>query len=221
MRRPAIRSLVGERPGYAAGIIGGVTLTSLSVSGGRGSRRCRSRAGGEPRAAGLTLPESPPRCGTRSSAPRAEDGRPCAGSGEVYVRAGHAGSYERISRSSAGRLEREDGISPRSRRLLPRRRPASRTTRCCATMRAARASPCPQAGRRLPTGAFRCGDATQVELGAHEFGAPRRADTRVLQRLVGSEPGQAGLGRLAGARIRRARPRSTSARTEPSRSSIR
>jgi hypothetical protein len=32
-----------------------------------------------------------------------------------------------------------------------------------------------------------------VELGAHEFGAPRRADTRVLHASWGSEPGQAGL----------------------------
>ena len=51
----------------------------------------------------------------------------------------------------------------------------------------------PAGGAAAPDRSLPLGDATQVELGAHEFGAPRHADTRVLHASWGSEPGQAGL----------------------------
>src|SRR3954466_15542815 len=96
MRRPAIRSLVGGAAGLAAGIIGGVTLTSLSAAGAGlpGSPASGLEASHVPPA--LTLPGEPPALRYAIVCAPREDGTPCAGSGEVYVRAGHAGPYERI-----------------------------------------------------------------------------------------------------------------------------
>ena len=106
MRRPAIRSLVGGAAGLAAGIIGGVTLTSLSAAGVGvpGSAAPGLEASHVPPA--LTLPGEPATLRYAIVCAPREDGRPCAGSGEVYVRAGHAGSYERIPLVPRRRLER-------------------------------------------------------------------------------------------------------------------
>ena len=106
MRRPAIRSLVGGAAGLAAGIIGGVTLTSLSAAGVGvpGGAAPGLEASHVPPA--LTLPGEPATLRYAIVCAPREDGTPCAGSGEVYVRAGHAGSYERIPLVRGDGLER-------------------------------------------------------------------------------------------------------------------
>jgi hypothetical protein len=192
MRRPAIRSLVGGAAGLAAGIIGGVTLTSLSVAGVGvpGGAAPGLEASHVPPA--LTLPGEPATLRYAIVCAPREDGGPCAGSGEVYVRAGHAGSYERIP------LVRGDDSS--EGRYFAEIPPALASSRAgfsyYAVLRddASGASiTVPAGGAAAPDRSLPLGDATQVKLGAHEFGAPRRADTRVLHASWGSEPGQAGL----------------------------
>ena len=96
MRRPAIRSLVGGAAGLAAGIIGGVTLTSLSAAGVGVPGSAAPRLEASHIQPALTLPGEPATLRYAIVCAPRDDGRPCAGSGEVYVRAGHAGSYERI-----------------------------------------------------------------------------------------------------------------------------
>jgi hypothetical protein len=192
MRRPAIRSLVGGAAGLAAGIIGGVTLTSLSVAGVGvpGGAAPGLEASHVPPA--LTLPGEPATLRYAIVCAPREDGNPCAGSGEVYVRAGHAGSYERIP------LVRGDDSS--EGRYFAEIPPALASSRAgfsyYAVLRddASGASiTVPAGGAAAPDRSLPLGDATQVKLGAHEFGAPRRADKRVLHASWGSEPGQAGL----------------------------
>jgi hypothetical protein len=124
-------------------------------------------------------------------APR-EDGGPCAGSGEVYVRAGHAGSYERIPL-----VRGDDSSEGRYFAEVPPALASSRTGFSYYAVLHDNATDAsitvPAGGAAAPDRSLPLGDATQVELGSHEFGAPRRADTRVLQASWGSERGQAGL----------------------------
>jgi hypothetical protein len=124
-------------------------------------------------------------------APR-EDGGPCAGSGEVYVRAGHAGPYERIPL-----VRGDDSSEGRYFAEVPPALAASRTGfSYYAVLRdggTGASITVPAGGAAAPDRSIPLGDATQVELGTHEFGVPRRADTRVLQASWGNEPGQAGL----------------------------
>jgi hypothetical protein len=140
----------------------------------------------------LTLPGEPATlryaivCGPR------EDGRPCAGSGEVYVRAGHAGSYERIP------LVRGDDSS--EGRYFAEVPPALASSRAGFSYYAVlhddtsgASITVPEGGAAAPDRSLPLGDFTQIELGTHDFGAPRRADARVLHASWGSEPGQAGL----------------------------
>jgi len=124
-------------------------------------------------------------------APR-EDGGPCAGSGEVYVRAGHAGSYERIPL-----VRGDDSSEGRYFAEVPPALASSRTGFSYYAVLHDNATGAsitvPAGGAAAPDRSLPLGDATQVELGSHEFGAPRRADTRVLRASWGSERGQAGL----------------------------
>ncbi len=94
MRRPRFRSLAGGAAGIAAGVIGGVVLTSAST------------AGPTPAAPAPPLIEAahvPPVLTVRGEAIRLryglvcaprDDGRPCDGSGTVYLRAGQTGRFQ-------------------------------------------------------------------------------------------------------------------------------
>jgi hypothetical protein len=191
MRRPTIRALVGGAAGIAAGIAGGVALTSLpaaSLPPTSGSQALEVahvppvlRAPGEP----VTLRYA------IVCAPR-EDGEPCRGSGEVYVRAGQSGSYDRLE------LRRgEDSEEGRYYVDLPPRIAASpdgfsyyavlhdEGSRTAATV--------PSGGAAAPQRSFPLGKPVHIDLGAHAFGHARTRDARVVAAPWGSDAGEAGL----------------------------
>ena len=97
MRRPAFRSLVGGAAGLAAGIIGGVTLTSLSAAGVGvpGSAAPRLEASHVPPA--LTLPGEPITLRYAIVCAPSDDGEPCDGAGSVHVRAGQSGAFQELT----------------------------------------------------------------------------------------------------------------------------
>jgi hypothetical protein len=202
MRRPAIRSLVGGAAGLVAGIIGGVTLTSLSAAGVGvpGSAAPGLEASHVPRA--LTLPGEPATLRYAIVCAPREDGRPCAGSGEVYMRAGQAGSYERIPL-----VRGDDSSEGRYFAEVPPALASSRTGFSYYAVLHDDASGAsvtvPAGGAAAPDRSLPLGDATQVDLGRTSSALLADADTRVLHASWGSEPGAGGAGRLAGARIRR------------------
>src|SRR6476620_9533406 len=192
MGRPALRSLVGGAAGLGAGLSGEVTRTSLSAAGlgGPGGAAPGLEASHVPPA--LTLPGEPATLRYAIVCAPREDGRPCAGSGEVYVRAGQAGSYERIPL-----VRGDDSSEGRYFAELPPGLASSRNGFSDYAVlhddAGGESITVPAGGAAAPDRSLPLGDATRVELGAHEFGAPRRADTRVLHASWGSERGQAGL----------------------------
>jgi hypothetical protein len=107
MRRPRFRSLAGGVAGIAAGVIGGVVLTSAST------------AGPTPAAAAPPLIDAthvPPVLTVRGDAIRLryglvctprDDGLPCDGSGIVYLREGQTGPFRRYPLERGA--ESEDG----------------------------------------------------------------------------------------------------------------
>ena len=80
----------------AAGVIGGISLTSLSAAG---EPALGSRIGveGSHLPPVLTLPGESVRLRYAIVCRPRDDGEPCDGSGEVYVRAGQSGSFERLA----------------------------------------------------------------------------------------------------------------------------
>lgn len=93
MRRPRIRSLAGGAAGIAAGVIGGIALTAASAAG---------PPSGSPAPAFVDAAHVPPVLTVRGEpvslryaivCPPRDDGRPCDGSGTVYLRAGGTGAF--------------------------------------------------------------------------------------------------------------------------------
>jgi len=124
-------------------------------------------------------------------APR-DDGQPCEGSGSVYVRAGQTGLFRQL------RLKR--GAESRQGRYyaeLPSEIASSRDGfSYYAVLRDGTggvATTLPAGGEAAPQRSFPLGDATEVDLGVHAFGADRAPDKRVVAAPWGSEPGEAGL----------------------------
>jgi hypothetical protein len=120
------------------------------------------------------------------------DGEPCDAGGDVYVRAGTAGAFEKIP------LRRTDDVAEgRYVAEVPAALAASpdgfsyyavlRNEATGASLTV------PSAGAAAPQVSLPLEHAVVVDLGAHRFGAPRRADARVVEAPWGSEPGQAGL----------------------------
>ena len=95
MRRPSIRSLAGGTAGIVTGVIGGIGLTSLSAAGppalGPGIRVDASHVPPV-----LTWPGERVRLRYAIVCRPRDDGEPCDGSGEVYVRAVQSGPFERL-----------------------------------------------------------------------------------------------------------------------------
>jgi hypothetical protein len=190
MRRPGIRSLAGGAAGIVAGVIGGIALTSISVA-----------SGPTPAVPGLDAVHVPPLL-TRPGepvtlryaivcAPR-DDGKPCEGSGSVYVRAGQSGLFRQLrlrrgSESREGRyyveLPSEIASSPDGFSYYPVLRDGP--TGAAMTV--------PAGGEAAPQRSFPLGDATEIALGLHAFGRDRAPDQRVVAAPWGSDAGEAGL----------------------------
>jgi hypothetical protein len=191
MRRPGIRSLAGGAAGIVAGVIGGIALTSISAASGLA-----------PGAPGLDAVHVPPVLTRPGEAvtlryaivcPPREDGRPCDGSGSVYVRAGQSGSFRRLPLSRG-----QDSGEGRYFVDLPRQLAAAPDGFSYYAVLQDNASGAtvtvPAGGETAPERSFPLRDATEVSLGTHTFGHDHAPDERLLAASWGGAVGQAGLG---------------------------
>ena len=191
MRRPSIRSLAGGAAGIAAGVIGGIGLTSLSAVGAPslGPPKGVDAAHVPPV---LTLPGEPVRLRYAIVCSPRDDGEPCDGSGEVYVRAGQSGSFQRLALTRGA--DSKDG---RYFVDLPPGTASSRqgfsyyavlrdsTTGSTVTL--------PSGGAAAPQRSLPLREAVEIDLGEHSFGRTRRRDARSVAASWGSAVGEAGL----------------------------
>jgi hypothetical protein len=191
MRRPSVRSLAGGAAGIAAGVIGGISLTSLSVAGPPApGADIGVEASHLPPV--LTLPGEAVRLRYAIACRPRDDGEPCDGSGEVYVRAGQRGPFQRLALtrgpdSREGRYfvdlpssiaDSEHGFSYYA---VLRDESSGETVTL------------PSGGASAPQRSVPLRHAVQIELGAHAFGQTRRPDARPVSARWGSGLGEAGL----------------------------
>jgi hypothetical protein len=190
MSRPRIRSLAGGAAGIAAGVLGGIALTSVSAGGvAPPAPRPALEAAHVPPV--LTMP------GEAVSLRYAivcagRDGAPCGGAGEVYVRAGQSGSFTPLP------LRRgEDSFEGRYFAELPRAIASSHDGFSYYAVLRDRAGGAtvtvPSGGAAAPQRSVPLREPLEVDLGAHEFGRIREPDARVVEARWGDAVGQAGL----------------------------
>jgi hypothetical protein len=192
MRRPGIRSLVGGAAGLAAGVIGGVTLTSVSAAGPTPVSRAPALidAAHVPRV--LTLPGEPIRLRYAIVCTPRDDGLPCDGSGTVYMRAGRSGPYRALP------LLRGDD-SKDGRYFVDVPAPLANSAdgfSYYAVLRDDRSGASvsvPAGGADAPQVSVALRDARSVALGRHAFGAVRNPDAHVAEASWGSGPHDLGL----------------------------
>jgi hypothetical protein len=191
MRRPSIRSLVGGAAGILAGVIAGVGLTSISAATPP-SLEPRTTVDAAHLPAVLTLPGEPTRLRYAIVCTPREDGEPCRGAGEVYIRADRDGPFTQVS------LRRgDDSRDGRYFVDLPSELASSsdgfsyyavlrdESTGASITI--------PSGGAAAPQRSFPLRNAVEVDLGSHTFGRARARDERVLEARWGSAVGELGL----------------------------
>jgi hypothetical protein len=190
----AFRLLVWAVCGLALGAAGGVAAVGAAGSIAAGSTDTDAAriidAGHLPPL--LRLPGERVALRFNVFCPGRVDGEPCDAGGDVYVRAGTAGAFEEIP------LRRTDDVADgRYVAEVPALLAASpEGFSYYAVLRneATGASlTVPSAGAAAPQLSLPLARAVDVDLGAHRFGATRRADARVVEAPWGSAPGQAGL----------------------------
>lgn len=193
MRRPGIRSLVGGAAGIAAGVIGGVVLTSVSAAGAPPPAAMRPFVDAAHVPPALTVAGERITLRYAIVCPPRDDGQPCDGSGTVFLRAGQSGPFRgyplaRGDDSAGGRyyldVPREiataaDGFSYYA--VLRDDATGATTT-------------LPAGGAAAPHVSLPLGDAEPVALGRHGFGRTRSPDARVVDAGWGSGAGEVGLG---------------------------
>jgi hypothetical protein len=191
MRRPSIRSLAGGAAGIAAGVIGGIGLTSLSAASppALGSHIGVESSHLPPV---LTLPGEPVRLRYAIVCRPRDDGEPCAGSGEVYVRAGQSGSFQRLALSRGD--DSQDGRYFVD--LPPSIAGSERGFSYYAELRddsTGEIVTVPSGGAAAPQRSLPLRQTAQIDLGVHPFGQTRKPDARPVHAPWGSGVGQAGL----------------------------
>jgi hypothetical protein len=191
MSRPIMRTLAGGAAGIAAGILGGIVLSSVSAGG------VALPPGGGPLEAAhlpplLTRPDEPVTLRYAIVCSPRADGRPCDGSGEVYLRSGRSGGFQRFALSRG-----EDSLDGRYFLEVPHDIASSPDGfSYYAVLRdgASGASvTVPAGGAAAPQLSVPLRNAANVRLGAHVFGRTRSPDARVVAAPWGSEVGEAGL----------------------------
>src|SRR5262245_15853329 len=192
MRRPGIRSLAGGAAGIAAGIIGGVALTSVSAAGPAPSIPVPAFVDAAHVPPVLTVPGEPVQLRYAIICPPRDDALACDGSGTVYLRPGTSGTFRaypllRDDDSKDGRYyldvpsdiaESDDGFSYYA--VLRDNSSSASTT-------------LPTAGADAPQVSRPLGDASLIKLDQHAFGDVRSPDARVAQAGWGSGPDEVGL----------------------------
>jgi hypothetical protein len=192
MRRPRVRSLAGGAAGIAAGIIGGVALTSVSAAGPSPAPPVPAfiDAGHLPPV--LSMRGEPIRLRYAIVCPPRDDGLPCDGSGTVYLRPGTAGPFRalpllRDDDSREGRYfldvpsdiaSADDGFSYYA--VLRDDSSGATTT-------------LPVGGAGAPQVSRLLHDPALIALGGHTFGDVRKPDAKVAQAGWGSGRDEVGL----------------------------
>jgi hypothetical protein len=191
MRRPSIRSLAGGAAGIAAGVIGGVVLTSVSAAGPGAAPIATPVIEAAHVPPVLTLPGQPVRLRYAIVCTPRADGRPCDGSGTVYIRSGRAGQFHALP------LQRGD--ESKDGRYYVDLPPADSTRGFSyyAILRddaTGASTTVPSGGADAPQVSLPAPDAVSVALGRHVFGHVRAPDARVAQAGWGSASQDVGLG---------------------------
>ena len=192
MRRPGFRSLAGGAAGIAAGVIGGVVLTSVSAAGPMpvADRPALIDATHVPPA--LTVPGEPVRLRFGLVCAPRDDGLPCDGSGTVYLRQGQTGPFrpyalQRGDESKDGRyyldVPQELADSPAGFSYYA----ALRDDATGATVSV------PSGGSDAPQVSLPLRDPMTIALGRHSFGAVREPDARSATAAWGPGDGEVGL----------------------------
>ena len=191
MRRPTIRSLAGGTAGIAIGVLFGIALTG--VSAGEISPPPASptvEAAHLPPL--LTVPGEPVTLRYAIVCAPRDDGLPCDGAGDVYVRAGQTGAFEKLPlQRGASSLDGRYSVT------LPGRVSSFATGFSYYAVLRDRASGAqvvvPSGGASAPQRSLPFRNLANVSLGAHAFGRTRAPDERVVAAPWGSGVGQAGL----------------------------
>ena len=191
MRRPTKRSLAGGAAGIIVGSLGGVVLASGSAGNPVVSASPDFVDGAHVPAA-LTLPgEQTTLRYAIVCTPRA-DGAPCDASGEVFVRSGQSGPFQRFELRRGA-----DSVDGRYFVRVPDEIGADRdgfsyyaVLRDDAT---GAETSVPAGGPAAPQVSLPLRKTVGVELGAHLFGRSRGRDARVVEARWGSAVGEAGL----------------------------
>jgi hypothetical protein len=190
MRRPGFRSLAGGAAGIAAGVIGGVVLTSVSAAGPTPVAVASALIDATHVPPALTVRGEPVRLRFGLVCVPRDDGLPCAGSGTVYLRAGQSGPFrpyplQRGEESKDGRyyLDVPNGVADAGFSYYAVLRDDA--TGATVSM--------PSGGADAPQVSRPLGAAVTVALGRHAFGAVRDPDARAVTAAWGSDDGELGL----------------------------
>jgi len=192
------RTFAGGLSGLACGAVGGIVAVALLAGGASGGARDAGdsiiTAGHLPplltvRGEQLTLRYAivcPPPGGDPTS------GEPCDGAGDVYIRAGRSGPFERLPLVRGG-----DSAAGRYFANVPAdiaSAPGGFSYYAVLRDRASGAGlTVPAGGATAPQQSYPLRAAVRVELGTHVFGTRRRADARVVDAPWGNGAGEAGL----------------------------
>jgi hypothetical protein len=192
MRRPSIRSLAGGAAGIAAGVIGGVLLASVSAAGppARGASPHVIDAAHVPPL--LRLPGEPVRLRYAIVCAPRDDGRPCEGSGTVYLRAEESGPFHELPlrRGDDSKDGRYYADVPAAVAGSPAGFSYYAVLRDDAT---GATTTLPSGGSAAPQVSVVLGDPVAVGLGRHVFGRVREPDAHAARAAWGPAPQDAGL----------------------------
>jgi hypothetical protein len=189
--RPTKRSLVGGAAGLTAALLAGIGLGAIPADDAEtpGPPATVDAAHAPPL---LVLPGEPITLRYAIVCPPRDDGAPCDGSGEVFVRAGDSGAFSRFV------LQRgDDSKDGRYFLTLPPEFAAARDGfSYYAVLRddgSGATVTVPSGGENAPQRSLRLAKPTEVTLATHAFGHVRKADGRVIAAEWGDDVGEVGL----------------------------
>jgi hypothetical protein len=190
MRRPRNRSLAGGVAGIAAGLSTAVAVTTISAAGPPLAPMSVPIIDATHVPPVLVLPGEPIQLRYGLVCTPREDGEPCHGSGEVYVRAGERSNFARLA------LRRDtDSLEGRYYVDLPQALAQTGFTYYAVLRDDATGAEVtvPSGGADAPQRSTPLREAVRVHLGAHAFGRTRAPDARLVDARWGAGPGELGL----------------------------
>jgi hypothetical protein len=190
MRRPASRSLAGGAAGIAAGLSTAVAVATISAAGPPVAPASPPLIDSTHVPPVLVVPGEPVQLRYGLVCTPREDGEPCHGSGDVYVRAGERSGFARLP------LRRDtDSLEGRYYVDLPQALVDTGFSYYAVLRDEATGAEVtvPSGGAEAPQRSLPLRDPVRVRLGAHAFGRTRAPDARVLDARWGSAANELGL----------------------------